>query len=291
MVGVVGYDIGMMNQMELIGRLGVCSWSLQAESAGKLRDGLGAIDLHRVQLGLDAVREDGKNWGDVEKVLEVGGIRIVSGMFVTIGEDYSSLESIRRTGGVVPDQHWEMNWKAIRENAVIANNLGIEIVTFHAGFLPHDKSDRDFIKLLNRIAMIADFYGERGLRLGFETGQETADTLVEFLEELNRPNVGVNFDPANMILYDKGDPIQALRLLGKYVIQCHVKDAVRTKSPGTWGEEVAVGTGEVEWKSFFEVLDEIGFKGELFLEREAGSQRIVDIRSGRDYVAGLFPAA
>ena len=106
-------------------------------------------------------------------------------------------------------------------------------------------------------------------------------------DKVDRPNVGVNFDPANMILYDKGDPVAALRTLGPWVKQCHMKDAVRTKTPGTWGEEVRLGTGQVDWKGFFRALDAAGFKGPLNIEREAGSQRVADIRAAREYLEKL----
>ena len=97
----------------------------------------------------------------------------------------------------------------------------------------------------------------------------------------------MNFDPANMILYDKGDPVAALRTLGPWVKQCHLKDANRTKTPGTWGEEVRLGTGQVDWRAFFRALDAAGFKGDLCIEREAGNQRVADIRAAREYVQKL----
>jgi multidrug efflux pump subunit AcrB len=118
--------------------------------------------------------------------------------------------------------------------AAIAQQIGLKLVTFHAGFLPHETSDPSFAKLLKRITLIADLFAAKGIELGFETGQEEAETLCVFLEKLGKPNVGVNFDPANMILYDKGDPIAALRTLGPWLKQCHIKDASRTKVPGTW---------------------------------------------------------
>jgi L-ribulose-5-phosphate 3-epimerase len=123
--------------------------------------------------------------------------------------------------------------------------------------------------------------------LGFETGQETAETLATFLTKLNRPNVGVNFDPANMILYDKGDPIEALRVLGPWLKQCHIKDATRTIQPGAWGAEVPAGTGEVNWPAFFATLKELGYAGNLCIEREAGPQRVADIITARQMVEKL----
>ncbi|MFM9081895.1 MAG: sugar phosphate isomerase/epimerase family protein, partial [Opitutaceae bacterium] len=115
----------------------------------------------------------------------------------------------------------------------------------------------------------------------FETGQETAETLAAFLRVLGRKDVGVNFDPANMILYDKGEPLAALRTLAPWIRQCHLKDARRTRLPGTWGEEVAVGAGEVDWAAFLGTLESLGFNGDLCIEREAGTQRVADLRAGR----------
>ena len=96
--------------------------------------------------------------------------------------------------------------------------------------------------------------------------------------------MGVNFDPANMILYGKGDPVQAVTELLPYVKQVHVKDALPTKEPGTWGNEVAVGTGAVDWTAFLAVLERGGFRGDFCIEREAGDQRIEDIRTARKHV-------
>ena len=145
--------------------------------------------------------------------------------------------------------------------------------------LPHEESDPSYAKLLNRISLIADIFADRNIQLGFETGQESADTLREFLSKLDRPNVGVNFDPANMILYEKGDPISSLRILAPWLKQCHIKDANRTRIPGHWGDEVTTGTGQVNWPVFFKTLEEIGYNGWLCIEREAGHQRMQDIQA------------
>jgi sugar phosphate isomerase/epimerase len=265
-------------------RLAVCSWSLQAGDPEQLVSLLEAIGLKRVQLALDPLREEPAAWRSTAEIFAVNGIETVSGMFGTIAEDYSTLESIRRTGGLVPDEHWEQNWRNIQTAVAIARRHRLKLVTFHAGFLPHDERDPAFGKLLDRIARVADLFAAQKMDLGFETGQETAETLAAFLTKLNRPNVGVNFDPANMILYDKGDAIAALRTLGPWLKQCHIKDARRTTVPGTWGEEVTAGTGEVDWRAFFRTLDELGFTGNLCIEREAGSQRVADITAARQMV-------
>lgn len=269
---------------DLSSRLAVCTWSLQPADPDHLLQHLETIGIRRIQLALDPLREKPAVWAKTAELCARHGIAIVSGMFGTVGEDYTTPDTIRRTGGVVPDQHWEANWGNIQANVELAVKLGIKLITFHAGFLPHKENDPDFKKLLDRITKIADLFAGNNLTLGFETGQETAETLNLFLRKLNRRNVGVNFDPANMILYDKGDPVEALRVLASWLKQCHIKDATRTRAPGTWGEEVVVGTGEVNWRTFFRVLGELKFTGDLCIEREAGNQRVADIRAARDFV-------
>lgn len=272
-------------------RLAVCSWSLQPETPKQLSERLGAVGVRRVQLALDPLRNDPRVWSDTPKILEEHGIGIVSGMFGTVGEDYSSLDSIRRTGGIVPDETWEENWRNIQSTADLAADLGLRLVTFHAGFLPHDSSDPACDRLATRLRKVAQCFQSRGIQLGLETGQETAETLDHFLELLGCENVGVNFDPANLILYDKGEPVPALRRLGRHLRQVHIKDAVRAKSPGSWGEERPVGSGEVRWGEFLTVLEDFGYTGDLCIERESGSRRVADIRTAAEVLTRLRPAS
>lgn len=265
-------------------RLAVCSWSLKPANAADLLSQLRALDLPRVQLALDPLLESPGLWSGFPPDQ---GVTVVSGMFGTIGEDYTTLETIRETGGVVPDVHWEKNWQHIQAAADLAAELGLDLVSFHAGFLPHEKTDPDYIKLKQRLAQIAACFAEKGIALAFETGQETAASLRDFLEDLACPNVGVNFDPANMILYGKGDPIEAMRLLGPWIRQIHIKDAIATTQPGTWGEEVVAGTGQVDWKAFFSTLAGLGYTGNFCIEREACQQRAADILTAKQLVASI----
>jgi len=259
----------------------VCSWSLQPANPRDLVAKLQTTGVERIQLALDPLRESADVWGETASLCREQGIGIVSGMFGCAGEDYTTLESIRRTGGIAPDATWTENLKNIRLAAQLAADLGLGLVTFHAGFLPHQESDPGFAKMLERLRTLAGVFQERNMVLGLETGQETAPVLLGLLRKLDRPNVGVNFDPANMILYDKGNPIEALRLLGPWVRQVHIKDARRTRTPGLWGQEVPVGTGEVDWPAFFATLRELNFAGDCVIEREAGNQRAEDIRAAK----------
>lgn len=270
-----------------VDRLGVCSWSLQPASASELVSRLAGTGVRALQLHLDPLREQPAAWADLVPLLRSHGIRLLSGMMTTVGEDYTTLDTIRVTGGVVPDATWEQNWRNFQANAALARSLGLRLVTLHAGFLPHDESDPTFRKLLGRIADTADLFASHGLEIAFETGQEDAPTLRSFLVRLNRANVGVNFDPANMLLYDKGDPVAALQVLAPWIRQVHLKDANRTATPGTWGAEVVVGTGQVDWVAFHRALRDIGFRGSLCLEREAGTQRVADLQAGAAFTRAL----
>jgi sugar phosphate isomerase/epimerase len=134
-------------------------------------------------------------------------------------------------------------------------------------------------------------FGDAGITLGCETGQETGPALKAFLNHLDEPNVAINFDPANMLLYNNGDPIEALRLVGPWVRSAHIKDARKTRVPGTWGEEVPVGTGEVDWAAFFRTMADVRFPGWFCIEREAGDQRVEDIRAARRHVEAIVNPA
>jgi sugar phosphate isomerase/epimerase len=276
-----------LNPAATIDRLAVCSWSLQPADPQDLVAKLRATDIHRVQLALDPLREAPAGWGDTGRLFGQADIKIVSGMFGCVGEDYSTLDSIRETGGIVPDATWPENLQNIEATAGIAADLGLKLVTFHAGFVPHDPADPGYAKMLQRLEAVAEIFAAEKMEVALETGQETAADLAALLGALNRPNVGVNFDPANMLLYGKGDPIQAVRLLGPWIRQVHIKDATTTKVPGTWGAEVPVGTGEVDWPAFFSTLKELNYSGDLVIEREAGTQRVADIRTAREVVLKL----
>jgi sugar phosphate isomerase/epimerase len=276
------------SETSIADRLGVCSWSLRPSGPDDLVEKLASACMTKVQLALiELVAEP--HWSGAGQVLADAGVEIASGMFTCIGEDYSSLDAIRVTGGIVPDETWEGNWRNITAVADVASQLGISLVSFHAGFLPESPDEPSYAKLTDRIRRIARAFGDKGIDLALETGQEDAETLKGFLDRLGEANVGVNFDPANMILYGKGDPVAAVKTLMGYLRQVHIKDALPTETPGAWGSEVAVGAGAVDWRAFLEALDEGGFEGPMCIEREAGDDRAVDIAAAHDLMI-LFSA-
>jgi sugar phosphate isomerase/epimerase len=256
----------------------VCSWSLQPASTAELVERLRATGATAVQLALTPIVEKPEAWVGVFEALRSAGIEVVSGMLETVDEDYSTLDTIRATGGVVPDATWPATHARAEQVAALAGANGIRLVTFHAGFIPHEPgAERD--RLFGRLREIAAMFARHGARIAFETGQESAHTLAEALDALGDRSIGVNFDPANMILYGMGDPVAAVRALAPRIAQVHVKDALPTKVPGTWGSEVRAGTGAVDWDAFFAALAEVPAPIRLSVEREAGDDRVGDIRA------------
>src|SRR4051794_39293568 len=175
-----------MNVNHFSERLAVCSWSLQPNSPEELIDKLKQIGIPRVQLALDPIREKPQTWGRIGELLRANGFSIVSGMIGFIGEDYTTMESIHATGGVAPDETWDENWENVPKAADIATRLDIRLVTFHAGFLPPDGKDPAYVKMHHRLELIADVFAAKNIDIAFETGQETAPVLVEFLKKIGR---------------------------------------------------------------------------------------------------------
>ncbi len=276
---------------------GVCSWSLQPNSPADLVAKVKSCGLSRVQLALGTLCDlAAREWSvdAVRDAFAAGKIEIISGMLAAVGEDYSTLETIKHTGGFLPDEHWLTNRRMAISHAAVAAELGLSLVTTHVGFLPHDTTlaaDRALrARMIDRISEVAGIFASKGVALALETGQEAAPTLVDVLQELNErlaasstpTKVGVNFDPANMILYGMGEPVESLMTLAPWVRQIHIKDATPNTNPalhGGWGSEVPAGTGAVDWGRFFKVVKERLAGVNLVIEREAGDDRVGDVKA------------
>ena len=263
-------------------RVGVCSWSWRLPMKG-VADEMQKSGVKGIHLALGPfIAPDGRHGaaeGEEALALVKDKVRkgewvIMSTMVAMVGEDYTTLETIRKTGGIVPDKNWERNRRIVTAGARMTQELGCKYMTTHAGFL--DESDpKAFKTYLQRVTWMRDECRKYGVELLLESGQETAEDLAAFMARV--PGVGINFDPANMILYAKGKPMDAVRVLYPWIRQVHVKDAFETKQPGTWGDEVPWGEGEVGGKAFVGMLETMGFRGNYVVEREAGDDRPGDI--------------
>jgi len=215
-------------------------------------------------------------------------ISIASAVTGFAQEDYSSIGAIHRTGGLAPDGPAEDNIANVLDAVEFAHAVGADLLTFHVGFIPETPADPLFGKLLDRLGRCADRAAHRCVRIGLESGQESAAGLKRFLTALNRPNVGVNFDPANMILYGSQDPLEAVDVLAEHIVQVHAKDATWSAKPGeAWGREVPLGSGAVNFPEFLDKLTKAGFRGALIIEREAGANPLADIRGAVELLRRL----
>src|SRR5688500_3394680 len=258
--------------------IGVCSWSLHPKDTQELIDNVRKLGLGHVSLALGALAMmDDKRKHQELGVLRNSGLTFTAGMVGFADEDYSSIASIRKTGGYVNEQNFPLRRQITKAAAAVGLELGMKMLTAHIGFVP-PSSDPNYAKMVARIGLIASDLNSLGVILLSETGQESAPELLQFLNDLRAPNVKVNFDPANMILYGAGEPIEAIGILDRHIGHVHVKDATSSEQPGAvWGTEVPFGTGQVPPKDFLRALKDVGFTGSMAIEREAGENRMKDI--------------
>jgi sugar phosphate isomerase/epimerase len=197
------------------------------------------------------------------------GIRIsvVFGGFE--GESYADIPTVTRTVGLVPPATRAARLKEMEEISDFTRLLGVDAVALHVGFVPHNTADPQYVDLVAVLARLCDHCRANGQNLHLETGQEDADSLLRFLGDVGRENLFINFDPANMILYGSGEPIEALRKVGHRVRSVHCKDAKWAARPGQeWGAEVPLGEGDVGFETFLRTLKDLGYTGPLTIERE-----------------------
>jgi sugar phosphate isomerase/epimerase len=252
--------------------IGVCSWSLRVKSVPELRLLVDRLGINTVQIACGDPHHAAWAEGDAfPMVARTAGFQLTGTMLGFPGEDYTTPATIQKTGGfgdpaLRAERLERLGWALERTQA-----LGLKDLMLHAGFIPAvgDPARKSFLNTLAQVSMEAGSYG---VTIALETGQETARLLRQTLDDLQCPNLKVNFDPANMLLYDMGDPLEAVEILGPDIRSVHVKDARRTTVPGTWGDEVPLGQGEVNIPAFIKTLQQVGYQGPLCIERGIGTQ-------------------
>jgi sugar phosphate isomerase/epimerase len=186
------------------------------------------------------------------------------------GESYADAPTVQRTVGFIPASTRAERERRTYEISDFAAALGVGSIACHIGFVPEDKTHPDYVAVRDLVRRICDHAAKHNQSFALETGQEPAHVLLEFLKDVGRPNLGINFDPANMILYGTGDPIQALEVLAPHVLSVHCKDGdwPPKDQPGALGTEQPLGKGSVGIERFIAKLKQIGFRGPLNIERE-----------------------
>lgn len=185
------------------------------------------------------------------------------------GESYADIPTVERTIGLVPPATRQARLQEMFEISDFAKLMGCDTVALHIGVVPHDRQDAERQAVVEVTRQLCQHCQDNGQYLHLETGQETAEDLIAFIKDVGFDNLRINFDPANMILYGMGQPLEALRQLAPYVRSVHCKDATWSDQPGvTWGQEVPLGEGAVDIKAYLQTLAEIGYRGPLTIERE-----------------------
>lgn len=266
--------------------IGVCSWSLQVTSIPELKGFMDRLGIDVVQIACgDPHHASWDEGDDMPKAAKEAGFRMSGAMLGFPGEDYTTPETIKKTGGfgdpmTRPERLDRLRWALDR-----TQELGLRDLMLHAGFIP-EVGESDRVPFLDTLRKVSELAQVAGVTIAFETGQESSELLRTTLDELACDNLKVNFDPANMLLYDKDDPIKAVERLGPDIVSVHAKDATRPTTPGQWGAEVPLGEGQANIREFVQSLKCVGFRGPICVEREVGTQeeRFRDIEHGIRYL-------
>jgi sugar phosphate isomerase/epimerase len=206
-----------------------------------------------------------KAWQDA---LRAHGVTVVTVFPAFNGESYADIPTVQKTVGYIPRATRAEREKRTREASDFAAELGIPGVSTHIGFVPEDRSDPDYIAVREMVRRVCDYCAKNSQTFALETGQEPAPTLKEFILDVERENLGINFDPANMILYGSGEPIEALDVVQQWLLTVHCKDGVWPTEEGRLGTERPLGEGNVGMDKFVAKLKQIGYTGPLTIERE-----------------------
>jgi L-ribulose-5-phosphate 3-epimerase len=177
----------------------------------------------------------------------------------------------------------------IKKASDFAKQCGIPAVQTHCGFIPENPNDPVYKELVTAMRDVVSYCKRNGQNFRYETGQETPITLVRAIGDVGLDNQGVNFDLANLILYGKANPVDAIELLGPYVQGIHAKDGMWPTNPKQLGEEVAIGKGKVDFPRIIERLKQLNYRGAVTIEREiSGPQQLEDVRAEKTYLEKLI---
>ncbi len=210
-----------------------------------------------------------------------------SGITITVvfvgfeDDDYSSIQRVEESVGMVPEHTRQDRLQQTLEIADFAHALGVPAIGMHLGAVPGDPQALQFAPLVEVTRILCDRCARNSQSFHLETGQETAAELLAFLKAVDRPNLAVNFDPANMILYDAGNPLEAMDLLGTYIRSVHCKDARYTREAAgqPWYEDCPLGEGDVDMEAFLRRLHALGYTGALTIEREYSPDQAGDLEA------------
>lgn len=194
-----------------------------------------------------------------------------------------------QTIGLVPRDTRAARIAHVKKASDFAKQCGIAAVQTHCGFIPENPNDSVFKETVAAMREVAEYCKRNGQNFRYETGQETPITLVRAIQDVGLDNQGVNFDLANLILYGKANPVDAIELLGPYIQGIHAKDGLWPTNPKKLGEEVPIGSGKVDFPRIIARLKELNYRGAVTIEREiSGPQQVEDVRAAKVYLEKLI---
>jgi L-ribulose-5-phosphate 3-epimerase len=193
------------------------------------------------------------------------------------------------TIGIVPRETRKERTDALKQTSDFAKMLGIPRVQTHCGFIPENPRDPLYEEAVGAIREVAQHCAANGQEFLMETGQETPTTMARAIQDVNLPNLEVGLDTANLILYGKANPADAVDIIGRHVRSVHAKDGMWPTDPMKLGEEVLIGTGRVDFVQVLGKLHKIGYTGAITIEREiSGPQQMEDVRKEKAYLEGVI---
>ncbi|MCP4644393.1 MAG: sugar phosphate isomerase/epimerase [bacterium] len=193
------------------------------------------------------------------------------------------------TLGLVPTKYRKKRVAQLKQGADFAARAGAPAIITHVGFIPENPDDRLYAPTIEALRDVAAHCKKRGIGFWFETGQETPVTLLRTFEDIGLPNLGINLDTANCILYGKANPVDSLDVFGRFVRNLHAKDGLYPTNGRELGKETAIGKGRVEWSKLFRRLKDVKFKGDVIIEREiSGPRQAKDIRKAVTYLRRII---
>lgn len=193
------------------------------------------------------------------------------------------------TLGIVPKEYRDIRVAGLKSGGEFAHQVGLPAIVTHLGFIPEEPTDPLFGEVVDTVRDIALFLKDLGMEFWFETGQETPVTMLRLIQQVGTGNLGINLDPANLILYGKANPIDALDVFADHVLSVHAKDGLYPTDPMKLGHEVKIGEGRVRFPEFVRRLKDIGYEGAFIIEREiSGPQQQADIASSISYLESLI---
>ena len=193
------------------------------------------------------------------------------------------------TIGLVPEESRAARLAVLKRGAEFAARVGAPSITTHVGFIPENPGDALYTGTVSALRDLAAFCQSMGVGFWFETGQETPTTLFRTIADIGLDNVGVNLDPANLLMYGKANPVDALDILGTFVRGVHAKDGEYPTGGRELGVEKPLGQGRVNFPALIGRLRALGFEGALTIEREiSGPQQIKDILEAKRFLEALI---